>query len=241
MRRLGCPILFGGGSSRSTTREGLAPRRRAIVRDLSPYSSQQRRWRGGAAFWACSRASTTALQPPPPRRGACARKSPNQAAELPLPLGAAALALGGASPQRLLRGDGGDAVGEAAQNRTRRFGAKRVCPESAALGFPPPAGVAPLSIERDNTAHDQPRARRVLRLARPSPPASAILAPTATQRGRCEDASRRARESFPAKGDKFRTRPRTTTGRGAARRFVERGRNGTGRIGRQFRNNVPFF
>ena len=143
MRRLGCPILFGGGSSRSTTREGLAPRRRAIVRDLSPYSSQQSRWRGGAAFWACSRASTTALKPPTPRRGACARKSPNLAAELPLPLGAAALALGGASPQRLLRGDGGDAGGEAAQNRARRFGAKRVCPESAAFGFPPPAGVAP--------------------------------------------------------------------------------------------------
>ena len=51
MRRLGCPILFGGGSSRSTTREGLAPRRRATLRDLSPYSSQQSRWRGGAAFW----------------------------------------------------------------------------------------------------------------------------------------------------------------------------------------------
>ena len=148
MRRLGCPILFGGGSSRSTTREGLAPRRRAIVRDLSPYSSQQSRWRGGAAFWACSRASTTALKPPTPRRGACARKSPNLAAELPLPLGAAALALGGASPQRLLRGDGGDAGGDAAQNRARRFGAKRVCPESAALGFPPPAGVAPYPLDQ---------------------------------------------------------------------------------------------
>ena len=41
----------------------------------------------------------------------------------------------------------GDAGGEAAQKRTRRFGAKRVCPESAAFAFPPLAGVAPLSIE----------------------------------------------------------------------------------------------
>ena len=45
--------------------------------------------------------------------------------------------------QRTSREVGGDAGGEAAQNRARRFGAKRVCPESAALGFPPPAGVAP--------------------------------------------------------------------------------------------------
>ena len=29
------------------------------------------------------------------------------------------------------------------QNRARQFRAKRVCPKSAALGFPPPAGVAP--------------------------------------------------------------------------------------------------
>ena len=46
------------------------------MRELSPYSSQQSRWRGGAAFWACYRAPTTALQPPLPRRGACARKVP---------------------------------------------------------------------------------------------------------------------------------------------------------------------
>ena len=38
--------------------------------------------------------------------------------------------------QRIPREVGGDAGGEAAQNRARRFGAKRVCPESAALGFP---------------------------------------------------------------------------------------------------------
>ena len=42
-----------------------------------------------------------------------------------------------------LREVGGGAVGEAAQKRTRRFGAKRVCPESAAFAFPPLAGVAP--------------------------------------------------------------------------------------------------
>ena len=35
----------------------LAPRRRAKVRELSPYSSQQSRWRGGAAFWVGVRVS----------------------------------------------------------------------------------------------------------------------------------------------------------------------------------------
>ena len=48
--------------------------------------------------------------------------------------------------QRIPREVGGDAGGEAAQNRPRRFGAKRVCPESAALGFPPCGGRRPLSI-----------------------------------------------------------------------------------------------
>ena len=43
--------------------------------------------------------------------------------------------------------------GEAAQNRARQFRVKQVYSESAALGFPPLAGVAPLSIERDKTAH----------------------------------------------------------------------------------------
>mgnify|MGYP003303433923 CR=1 FL=1 len=49
---------------------------------------------------------------------------------------------------------GRNAGGEAAQNRARQFRVKQVYSESAALGFPPPAGVAPLSIERDKTAHD---------------------------------------------------------------------------------------
>ena len=236
MRRLGCPILFGGGSSRSTTREGLAPRRRAIVRDLSPYSSQQSRWRGGAAFWACSRASTTALKPPTPRRGACARKSPNLAAELPLPLGAAALALGGASPQRLLRGDGGDAGGDAAQNRARRFGAKRVCPESAALGFPPSAGVAPLSNEVGTIPRTTHRntggscASRGLRLF-------------SRQLGLYEDAAGTICAGRENRSPVHWGRVGTLQARGwttGAARSVVGARQKQRRVGRQFRNSTPF-
>ena len=51
---------------------------------------------------------------------------------------------------------GRNAGGEAAQNRARRFSVKRACRKIAAFGFPPSAGVAPLSIERDTTAHGQP-------------------------------------------------------------------------------------
>ena len=77
--------------------------------------------------------------------------------------------------QRTSREVGGDAGGEAAQNRARRFSTKQACRKTAALGFPPPAGVAPyplglplrgeaggcphrrkvsLSCGWDNTAHD---------------------------------------------------------------------------------------
>ena len=144
-RRVGGAFLFGV-ATRAFQRQRVSPRAAAPSCERSPHVSQQSRWRGGAAFgsaFAFPNGSTTTTPAP---RGLCDNR-PNQAAELPLPLGAAALALGGASPQRLLRGDGGDAGGDAAQNRARRFGAKRVCPESAALGFPPSAGVAPLSNE----------------------------------------------------------------------------------------------
>ena len=55
----------------------------------------------------------------------------------------------------------------AAQNRARRFGAKRVCPESAALDFPPPAGVAPYPMREG-----QHRARPTGESARVSPRAA---------------------------------------------------------------------
>ena len=86
------------------------------------------------------------------------------------------------------------------------FPTKQACRKTAALGFPPPAGVAPyigfapagrggalaprlrkiaLCCGLDITAHDQPPARP-----------SAILAAAGTQRGRCEGTSRWPRESF---------------------------------------------
>ena len=45
--------------------------------------------------------------------------------------------------QRTSREVGDDAGGEAAQNRARCFSTKQACRKTAALGFPPPAGVAP--------------------------------------------------------------------------------------------------
>ena len=85
-----------------------------------------------------------------------------------------------------------------AQNRARRFSATQARLKTAprvaapsgdryavggyALGFPPPAGVAPLFNERDDAAHDLPAKCRGVRRARPS----AILA--------------YRRESFPARG-----------------------------------------
>ena len=73
--RLARPFLFGAWLRVPQREKVVAPRRRATLRELSPYSSQQSRWRGGAAFWACYRASTTALQPPPAPRGLCEKKS----------------------------------------------------------------------------------------------------------------------------------------------------------------------
>ena len=92
---------------------------------------------------------------------------------------------------------GGNAGGEAAQNRARRFSVKRACRKTAALGFPPPAGVAPLSDERDDAAHDLPANLRTIPHRAASAVAPAILAP----RGINEDAlgrPKRARESCPA-------------------------------------------
>ena len=96
------------------------------------------------------------------------------------------------------------------------FPTKQACRKTAALGFPPPAGVSPLSIERDDAAHDLPLLRRTI------PPRAAYaslrlfsrqVGSTRTLRGR----PKRARESFPASGDIDRTLPRTMTGHGAAR------------------------
>ena len=112
-----------------------------------------------------------------------------------------------------------------AQNRARRFSVKRACRKTAprvaapsgdryavggyALGFPPPAGVAPLSNERDDAAHDLPAKCRGVRRARPS----AILA--------------YRRESFPASGGRD-TATDDDRARGGAVRFCERGGFGTG-------------
>ena len=52
------------------------------------------------------------------------------------------------------RGRGATRAVYTAQNRARHFPAKQACRKTAALGFPPSAGVAPLSIERDDTTHD---------------------------------------------------------------------------------------
>ena len=106
------------------------------------------------------------------------------------------------------------------QNRTRRFSAKQARRKTAprvaapsgdryavggyALGFPPPAGVAPLFNERDDAAHDLPAKCRGVRRARPS----AILA--------------YRRESFPARGDCRDTATDDDRARGGALRFCER-------------------
>ena len=45
--------------------------------------------------------------------------------------------------KRILREIGGDAGGEAAQKRARRFRLSKLAEKTAALAFPPPAGVAP--------------------------------------------------------------------------------------------------
>ena len=156
-RRVGGAFLFGV-ATRAFQRQRVSPRAAAPKCERSPHLSQQSRWRGGAAFgsaFAFPNGSTTTTPAP---RGLC-EKCPNSVAELPLPLGAAALALGGASPQRLLRGDGGDAGGDAAQNRARRFGAKRVCPESA-----------PLPGHRFATRYRSGDMRSVFLLRRASPP-----------------------------------------------------------------------
>ena len=50
--------------------------------------------------------------------------------------------------KRIPREVGGDAGGEAAQNRARRFSTKQACRKTAALGFPPPAGVAPYPLNQ---------------------------------------------------------------------------------------------
>ena len=116
--------------------------------------------------------------------------------------------------QRTSREVGGDAGGEAAQNRARRFGAKRVCPESAALGFPPCGGRRPLhwdiaprcgarrgaspaKVVVVSVRLGQHRARPTGEPARVSPRAGfAYSLAKGTLQGRCGNTSRRARESF---------------------------------------------
>ena len=105
-----------------------------------------------------------------------------------------------------LREVGGGAVGEAAQNRARRFGAKRVCPESAALGFPPPAGVAPypLSLPAKRARRGASPAKVVVvsvslgqhRARSTARAAFGYSLAEGTLQGRCWDTSRMARESF---------------------------------------------
>ena len=68
---------------------------------------------------------------------------------------------------RTLREDGGDAGDEVAQKRARHFRRKQVRPKSAALAFPPPAGVAPYPMREG-----QHRARPTGESARVSPRAA---------------------------------------------------------------------
>ena len=94
--------------------------------------------------------------------------------------------------QRTSREVGGDAGGEAAQNRAQRFSTKQACRKTAALGFPPPAGVAPYPMREG-----QHRARPTGEPARVSPRAGfAYSLAKGTLQGRCGNTSRRARESF---------------------------------------------
>ena len=161
--------------------------------------------RAGAAFWACVRVSKRLSNSAIPRAEGQCERSPKESAELcvaprrggrllrwlRLPLICASRFV------RISREVGGNAGGEAAQNRARQFRVKQVCSESAALGFPPPAGVAPLSNERDDAAHDLPANLRTIPHRAASAVAPAILAP----RGINEDAlgrPKRARESCPA-------------------------------------------
>ena len=102
--------------------------------------------------------------------------------------------------------DGGDAGGEAAQKRTRRFGAKRVCPESAAFAFPPLAGVAPypLSLPAKRARRGASPAKVVVvsvslgqhRARSTARAAFGYSLAEGTLQGRCWDTSRRARESI---------------------------------------------
>ena len=97
-RRVGCPILFGGGASRlpTTEREIQPPPRRArwgFVREASPCSSQLGRCpigRGAAAFGARQSPFQTPLKfRSPAPRGKC-ESSPQSRLNCALPLGAAA-------------------------------------------------------------------------------------------------------------------------------------------------------
>ncbi len=136
--------------------------------------------RRGAAALAFSRAllfPTMALPRSPCRRWRCALRFPNDCpwdfhprarlVRAPLvPKVALALPSGAGRGLRwllvrvpLLRAicghsarDGGDAGGDAAQNRARQFRVKQVCSEVAALGFPPYGGRRPLSNELPRVA-----------------------------------------------------------------------------------------
>ena len=213
---VGQPDAYGAGESRVPQRQRVSPRAAAPLCERSPHLSQQSRWRGDAAFWACFHPSTTALSflYPRPRASAmlvptrwlncrCSwarrggvgvevRGASSQRWLCRVPLGGVGVVP--CSFQRRLRGlptpapdwfvpcssqkllplcpigrgsrfvvrsscrrcvlrafhgfparGRGDAGGEAAQNRARRFsGPTRLAEKTAALGFPPLAGVAPL-------------------------------------------------------------------------------------------------
>ena len=139
------------------------PPRRGALRAKSPKAGElcvaPRRGGVGLGFAFLQRARLGL--PTPPRRARCDECAP-------LVPKVALRALRGGSPFKVVAQPlflcfapladfprtGRNAGGEAAQNRARQFRVKQVYSESAALGFPPPAGVAPLSIERDTTAHD---------------------------------------------------------------------------------------
>ena len=125
---VGQPDAYGAGESRVPQRQRVSPRARwGFVRESSPYSSLLGRCPiGRGVLGLLSRPNNGSTTTTPAPRGLC-EKSPNLAAELPLPLGAAALALCFAFPNGFSVGTG--ATRSAKQHPSGRL---RRCPSGSA-------------------------------------------------------------------------------------------------------------
>ena len=112
---------------------------------------------GGVGVVRCVSPTTAPWTSHPRARLVRALLVPKVALACPIGRGSRSLVVARPRPSasRLVRTtprDGGDAGGDAAQNRARRFSCPtRLAEKTAALGFPPPAGVAPLSNEVGTT------------------------------------------------------------------------------------------